>query len=155
MLAAQHGRRGASPPREPAARTSPQLTPLVDGLQIKCEMDGQGVAFWPRNADGNPDKAKEFYVGLYARVAARFGISPFILQLTGDDYVNIEEVRASGRRVVDGAELQVFDWVERPVIPIGLRPDLDPPEQARRVIEEVEAVRALALDSGQGVQSPM
>ncbi len=113
--------------------------------EIKCEMDGQGVAVWPKNADGKPDKAKEFYVGLYARVAARFGTSPFIVQLTGDDYVNIEAVRASGRRVVEGAELQVFDWVERPIVPIDLLADLDPPEQAKRVANEIEAVRTIAL----------
>lgn len=113
--------------------------------EIKSGIDGASIAFWPKCADGKPDRRKEFYVGLYARVGAKFGISPLLIQLTGEDYINIDAIRQSGRRVVEGNELAVFNWVERPAIPLEVQSDVDPPAQANRLVAEIEAVRKLAL----------
>ena len=80
-----------------------------------------------------------------ARMAAHHSVSPLFLHLDGADYRNDAAVKASGRRVLGPKDVAVFEWVERPAVPLALPPDLDPDELAARVMAEIEEIKRLAL----------
>jgi hypothetical protein len=102
------------------------------GFEVKLkESDGRGVSVW---------------VGISARFAARFHVTPLLVHLTGAVVGNMNSVRASGFTVIPRDDVVAGGWDDGPVVCLKVAPDMDPTTQADEVVRQIESIRRRALE---------
>lgn len=114
--------------------------PYHHKVKVYAELDGQSLEVTPLGEGAKTDSTQRFYVGVYPRVGAHFGVSPFLLHLYGSAYVN-----PNVPGIIPGPELAVVGWYERPAVPLTVTPDVDSPDQVRLLADQIERVRRQAL----------